>query len=234
MRSDLLIVIPAFNEAENIKNTMEHIGMISPEYDYVIVNDGSSDHTLDICIENRYHVINLPIHVGLTHAVKAGMLYAFEMGYGYAMQFDSDGQHDANGIAPLYHAVQSGECDIAIGSRYLNTAPKPSMRVIGSRFLSALIQLSTKQRLTDPTSGMRLYRRPIIDLLARVENINPEPDTISYLIRCGVRVKEVPVTMKERTSGKSMFSSLSSIDYMIRIAFSLSFVQWFRKREVLL
>jgi len=108
------------------------------------------------------------------------------------------------------------------------------MRFVGSRILSALIKLATKQRLTDPTSGMRLYRRSIIGLFARLNNINPEPDTISYLIRCGVRVKEVPVEMMERTSGESMFSSMSSIDYMIRIAFSLGFVQWFRKRDGLL
>jgi len=234
MKSDLLIIIPAYNEAENIQNTIEHIGLFAPDYDYIIVNDGSSDHTFEICKENHYHVIDLPIHVGLTHAVKAGMMYAYEKGYGYAIQFDSDGQHDAHYIAPLYHAVQSGECDIAIGSRYLNAAPKSSMRFVGSRILSALIKLATKQRLTDPTSGMRLYRRSIIGLFARLNNINPEPDTISYLIRCGVRVKEVPVEMMERTSGESMFSSMSSIDYMIRIAFSLGFVQWFRKRDGLL
>jgi glycosyltransferase involved in cell wall biosynthesis len=234
MKHDLLIIIPAYNEAENIKNTIAHIGQFAPDYDYIIVNDGSSDHTLDICREKHYPVINLPIHVGLTHAVKAGMMYAFEKGYGYAIQFDSDGQHDARRIAPLYNAVRSGECDIAIGSRYLNAAPKLSMRVVGSRILSFLIKLSAKQRLTDPTSGMRLYNRRIIGLFARVANINPEPDTISYLIRCGVRVKEVPVEMMERTNGESMFSSMSSVDYMIRIAFSLLFVQWFRKRDVLL
>ena len=234
MRNELLIIIPAYNEAENIEATVEQIRRFAPGCDYIVVNDGSSDRTAAICRNRRYRMIDLPINVGLTHAVKAGMMYAYEEGYEYAMQFDGDGQHDARCIAPLLDAVKSGECDIAIGSRYLQFKPKLNARGLGSRILSALIRITSKQRLTDPTSGMRLYNRPIINLYASKANINPEPDTISYLIRCGVRVKEVPVEMRERTGGKSKFSTMSSIDYMVRIAFSLCFVQWFRKRDALL
>lgn len=234
MEKNLLIIIPAFNEADNIEHTIDNIQQFAAEYDYIIVNDGSSDLTKDICARRQYPVINLPINVGLTHAIKAGMIYAFEEGYEYAIQFDGDSQHDARYIQPLLAAVESGECDIAIGSRYMLSRPKLTPRILGSRILSCLVKFTSKQRLSDPTSGMRLYNRRIIGLFAGKANINPEPDTISYLIRCGVRVKEIPVSIQDRTGGKSMFSAMPSLDYMVRIAFSLSFVQWFRKRDVLL
>lgn len=234
MNERLLIIVPAYNEADSIRATIEQIKHFAPNCDYVIVNDGSSDQTLSICESEHYNLINLPINVGLTYAVKAGMMYAYEKGYDFAMQFDGDGQHDARFIDQLLNVMISGECDIAIGSRYLNTNPKLTARIFGGKLLSVLIRLIAKQRLTDPTSGMRLYSRNIISLYVHNPNINPEPDTMSYLIRCGVRVKEVPVEMRERVSGESKFTPLSSLDYMIRIAFSLCFVQWFRKRDVLL
>lgn len=234
MGKNLLIIIPTFNEADNIEHTIENIQQFASEYDYVIINDGSFDLTGEICAREHYHFINLPINVGLAHAIKAGMIYAFEKGYEYAMQFDGDSQHDARYIQPLLTAVESGACDIAIGSRYLQSRPKLTLRILGSRFLSSLIKITSKQRLSDPTSGMRLYNRRIIGWFAKKANINPEPDTIAYLIRCGARVKEIPISVRLRTGGKSMFSATSSIDYMARIAFSLCFVQWFRKREDLL
>lgn len=232
MKSNLLIIVPVYNEAESIQRTIQNLREFAPEFDYVIVNDGSLDRTLEICKENNYHMLNLLVNVGLTHAVKAGMMYAYENGYDYALQFDGDGQHDARWIAPLYQAVRSGVCDIAIGSRYLLAKPKLTMRVLGSRFLSLLVRISAGQRLTDPTSGMRLYNRSMIGLFSKAVNINPEPDTISYLIHCGVRVTEIPVEMGERTTGESMFATLSPLDYIIRIAFSLCFMQWFRKKEI--
>ncbi len=214
-----------------MENTLAPFLCTDPLYDYVIVNDGSNDGTLNLCRAHGWNLIDLPVNTGLTYAVKAGMMYAYERGYGYAIQFDADGQHDFDSIKPLYEAVRSETCDIAIGTRFLTQKPPFSLRAAGSRLISFLIKTSSGQWLTDPTSGMRLFNRRMIELYARHPNINPEPDTIGYLMRCGTRVKEFQVQMHLRTEGESKFNIGSSIDYMIKIIASLVFVQWFRKKE---
>ena len=230
MLNRVLAVIPAYNEEANLEKTLAPFLCDDPIYDYVVVNDGSSDGTRELCRARGWNMIDLPINTGLTYAVKAGMLYAYERGYQYAIQFDADGQHDFDYIAVLYEAVRGDECDIAIGTRFLTQKRPLILRAAGSGLISLIIKASTGQKLTDPTSGMRLFNRRMIELYARFPNINPEPDTIGYLMRCGIRVKEFQVEMRDRTEGESKFSFGSSIEYMIKIVVSLVFVQWFRRK----
>lgn len=228
----LLVIIPAYNEEKCIVQTVQHLKAVLPDVDYVVINDGSSDATSALCRENGYRCIDLPVNVGLAYAVKCGMIYAHREGYEYAMQFDADGQHDANYIQPLLEAMQRENLDVAIGSRFLNAEMPVNMRMVGSRMIRGLIRLFSGQTLTDPTSGMRMYNRRMIRAYATMANMTPEPDTISYLIRCGVRVADVPAVMHERTAGESMFSFYSSARYMVHMFFSLCFVQLFRKKDI--
>lgn len=231
-KEKLLVIVPAHNEEESIVTTVEHLKKEMPEADYIVINDGSTDDTPTLCRKNGYPCIDLPINVGLAYAVKCGMIYAFREGYDYALQFDADGQHDAHYIRPLLDAMRSDGLDVAIGSRYLEAEMPVTMRTIGARMIRGLIRLFSGKTLTDPTSGMRMYSRRVMHTFATRTNMTPEPDTISYLIRCGCRVAEVPVIMHERTAGKSMFSFYNSARYMVHVLFSLCFVQLFRKKDI--
>ncbi|MPM50868.1 Polyprenol monophosphomannose synthase [bioreactor metagenome] len=229
MYKSTLVIIPAFNEEENIVKTVQPFLDEACPYDYIIVNDGSSDCTKQVCLENQFKLLDLECNVGLSYAVKAGMIYAKNHGYSYALQFDGDGQHEYAYIQELFDPISQNLCDIAIGSRFLSARKKLSFRNIGGTVISFFIFLTSGVLLTDPTSGMRLYNRKMIELFAAEANMNPEPETLGYLLRKGVSVMEVPVHMSERMHGISMFSFGASITYMIKTVFSLAFIQWFRK-----
>jgi len=224
-----LIIIPAYNEELNIKRVVDNLVTEYPHYDYVVVNDGSKDATAAICRENNYHLIDLPINLGLSGAVQAGMRYAVKMGYDAAIQFDGDGQHRPEYIASLLKAIESGEAEIAIGSRFVCKKKERTLRMLGSNLISFIIRLSTGVRIQDPTSGMRMFNKDILREFAYDMNYGPEPDTISYLIKRGVKVKEVQVTMDERIAGESYLNLARSIRYMMLMCFSIMFVQLFRK-----
>ena len=108
--SELLLIIPAYNEGENIERVVDNLIENYPQYDYVIVNDGSKDNTLEICKKRGYNYINMPINVGLTGGVQTGMMYAYDHGYKYALQFDGDGQHDPATISSMLEVMPN--CDI--------------------------------------------------------------------------------------------------------------------------
>lgn len=229
MQKNTLVIIPAYNEEANIEKTIQPFLREECPYDYIVINDGSLDQTGELCEKNHYNMLNLKINVGLSYAVKAGMMYAKNHGYDYALQFDGDGQHEYAAIQQLLLPFSQDLCDIAIGSRYLEKRSGFSWRILGGRMISAFIWLTTGKRLTDPTSGMRLYNKSMIELFATEANMNPEPESLGYLLRKGVRVAEVPVRMNERQYGRSMYSIGASITYMIKTIFTLCFIQWFRK-----
>jgi glycosyltransferase involved in cell wall biosynthesis len=224
----LLIIIPAYNEEENIKRVVDNLIENYPEYDYVIINDGSKDNTLKICRENNYHVLDMPINVGLTCGVQAGMMYAYENGYDCALQFDGDGQHDPKYIKNMLDAMN--DCDICVASRFVDEKKPKSLRMLGSNIIQATIKLTTGKTVKDPTSGMRMYNRSIVKILADQNDYGPEPDTLAHLIRSGARVKEVQVEMHDRIAGESYLSFSRSIKYMMHMCFSIMFIQWCRKR----
>ncbi|MGN0624939.1 MAG: glycosyltransferase family 2 protein [Oscillospiraceae bacterium] len=227
----ILIVIPAYNEQENIERVVDDLIQNYPQYDYLVVNDGSKDRTAAICREKGYHFLDLPVNLGLAGAFQAGLRYADRMGYDMAIQFDGDGQHDPKYIAGMAAKMEKESLDVVIGSRFWEKKKPFSLRMLGSRMIQLAIKITTGVTIKDPTSGMRLFNRSMIHEFAHNLNYGPEPDTIAYLLRGGAKVQEVQVEMNERIAGESYFNLKRSIEYMTRMCMSIVLIQWFRKRR---
>lgn len=223
-----LVIVPAYNEQESIVSTIEELLREAPDFDYLIVNDGSSDRTRTICVECGYNMLDLPCNIGLTGGFQAGMKYAFRHGYDAAIQFDADGQHRPEYIGSMAKAMVECDADIVIGSRFISEKKSHSPRMIGSRLICGMVRLTTGKVLTDPTSGMRLFNRKMIEVFASKDDFGPEPDSIAYLMHHGAKVVEVQVEMRERQAGESYLNFARSIEYMLRTCVSILFVQWFR------
>ncbi len=225
----VLIIIPAYNEAKSIVNTVSMLKSAkSNNYtlDYIVVNDGSKDNTRDICLANNINFIDLPINLGIGGAVQTGYKYALYNNYDIAIQFDGDGQHDATYISKLVQEINNGN-DIAIGSRFvkeLSEFKSTAVRRLGINFLSSLIKICTKKKIYDPTSGFRAVNRKIIEEFAMDYPIDyPEPDTIVSIIKKDYKVSEIPVKMNERKEGKSSLNTniFKPIYYMIKVSMAI-------------
>lgn len=227
----VIAVVPAYNEQDNIVSTIEDLQNNAPGVDYVIVNDGSKDSTLCICRKRGYNVIDLPVNLGLAGAFQTGMRYAYQHGYDYAVQFDADGQHSAAYISEMVHVAEEKSANIVIGSRFATQKKPVSARMAGSVLISAMMLLTTRRRIQDPTSGMRLFDCAMIPLFAEELDFGPEPDTISLLMRWGYKVEETQVEMQERIAGESYLNFTKSITYMLRMSISILLVQWFRRKK---
>lgn len=221
----LLIIIPAYNEAENLQSVIERLRSTCPQYDYIIVNDGSTDETQELCEKNHYPVIRHPVNQGLAQTVRTGMKYALVNGYDAAMQFDADGQHLPEYIDGMVQVMTETHCDIVIASRFYDEKMPFRMRTVGGKMISAAIRQTADKNLTDPTSGMRLFKRNILRAFAENNFLTPEPDTMAYLIRMGADVREIQVKMEERKYGQSYLSPINATKYMIRILLSIFLFQ---------
>lgn len=228
MRDKVLAIIPAYNEEGSLQNTIEGLKAVAPEVDFIVINDGSTDSTGGICRANGYPVLDLPVNGGLTVGFQTGMKYAARKGYGYAIQFDADGQHMPRYIDAMRKKMDDADADIVIGSRFVQFKKEHSARMFGSRIITFIVKMTTGKRVSDPTSGMRMFNRRMIELFAKDMSLNPEPETIAHLIRKGVMVEEVQVSMRDRTAGESYLNLTRSAAYMIRVCTSILFVQWFR------
>lgn len=220
-----LIIIPAYNEAESLRGVMERLRLTCPQYDYIIVNDGSNDGTTELCEINNYNVINHTVNEGLASAVRTGMKYALENGYDAALQFDADGQHLPEYIDGMIELMEQTDCDIVIASRFYKEKMPFRMRTVGGKMISAAIRATADKRITDPTSGMRLFKRNIMSLFVEDKRLTPEPDTLAFLIRMGADVREVKVKMEDRKAGQSYLTPVNATKYMIRILTSILFLQ---------
>lgn len=227
---EVLVIIPAYNEQDNIKRVVENLIENYPQYDYVVINDGSRDHTRRICKENNFKLLDLSVNLGLAGGFQAGMKYAYRAGYDYAIQFDADGQHRPEYIADIL-AKMKEDYDIVIGSRFVNKKKPFTMRMLGSRLISTAIRITTGKKIKDPTSGMRMFNRKMIKECATNINYGPEPDTVSYLMKNGAKIAEVQAEMDERIAGKSYLTVFKSMSYMIRMLVSILIIQNFRKRN---
>ena len=226
---DILLVIPSYNEEKHIETVVGELVEKFPQLDYIVVNDGSTDNTAKICQEKGYHLLNLPVNLGLAGCFQAGMKYACEKGYSCAIQFDGDGQHRPEYIGKMREKMDEGY-DIVIGSRFVDKQKDFSMRMIGSRLIGAAIRMTTGVKIADPTSGMRMFNKEMIRTFALSLNYGPEPDTISFLIKQGARVAEVPVEIENRLAGESYLKPLVAAKYMLRMLISILLIQNFRKR----
>lgn len=224
----ILIIIPAYNEEECLVQTIRMLQDACPDIDYLVVNDGSTDRTREICEHNRFPHVNLPVNSGLSIGFQTGMKYADRHGYDAAVQFDADGQHLPEYIPIMARAMKQEEASIVIASRILAGETPVGARRVGSKLISALIRLTSGVRITDPTSGMRMYDRNVICQFARGRDLTPEPDTVALLARKGAKVSEIPARMQERQGGESYLDLPHVLSYMSRICFSILFFQWFR------
>ncbi len=228
--NEVLIIIPAFNEEANIETVVDELIRDYPQYDYIVVNDGSTDHTKEICRRRGYHLLDLSVNLGLAGCFQAGMKYAHERNYVCAIQFDGDGQHRPEYIGAMKKKIDEGY-DIVIGSRFLDEKKGLSLRMLGSHLITAAIWLTTGVHVADPTSGMRMFNREMIREFAWNLNYGPEPDTVSFLIRQGAKVAEVPVRIAPRLGGESYLKPLVAAQYMARILISILLIQNFRRRK---
>jgi len=219
-----LIIIPAYNEEKSILDTVTDIQKYAPEFDYIVINDCSSDRTLDVCRQNRIPYLNLPVNLGIGGAVQTGYHYAKENGYQIAVQFDGDGQHDARYLEIMKDLLLNDESDMVIGSRFIEKEGFQSsgIRRLGIRYFTILIGILTGVRITDPTSGMRMAGERAIAIFA--ENYPkdyPEPESAVAAIRQGLRIVEIPVVMRHRTEGVSSISASRSIYYMVKVTLAI-------------
>lgn len=215
-----LAIIPAYNEEGNIEKTVRDIEQNAPGFDYVIINDCSTDGTLSICHKNGYNVVNLPVNLGIGGGVQTGYLYAWRNGYDVAVQFDGDGQHTASFLNTMAEHLTKNDLDMVIGSRYITKDGFQSsgMRRLGIRYFTGLIRLLTGKRITDPTSGMRMVNRSVIELFAKdYPKDYPEPESVTTILRRKKKVEEIPVIMNAREAGVSSISPVNAVYYMIKV-----------------
>ena len=230
----IILIIPAFNEEKSIKDTIELVTKTG--YDYIVIDDGSTDKTEQILSENNYNFVSLCFNLGIGGAVQTGYRYALENNYDIAIQFDADGQHDIESIKDLIQPILDNQADFTIGSRFIkkNSSNFKSsfLRRIGIHLISNVIFLFSKNRVYDTTSGFRAANKKVIKYFT--ENYPkeyPEPISNYELIKFGYKVTEVPVKMHERTAGKSSIHSWKSAYYVINVLLSIFVIKLRRKKN---
>lgn len=227
----LMVVIPAHNEEATVADVVEDVRRHIPSADYVVVNDGSLDNTRQICEQIGCKVLNIPVNIGLFGAFQTGVRYAYEKGYDAVVQIDGDGQHHAKYIEDMAKKMEQEKLDLLVGSRFITEKRPKNMRMIGNAMIEFAIRLTTGRRVTDPTSGMRMYGKRLLKMMAYGINSKPEPDTVAFLLRNGIKYGEYQVTMSERTAGSSYLDFWQSVKYMLAAQMNIYFVQWFRRKE---
>lgn len=219
-----LVIIPAYNEEGNIVKTVTDIKRNAPDFDYVIINDCSTDGTLKVCRENGYNIVNLPANLGIGGGVQTGYLYAKQNGYDIAVQFDGDGQHNAEYLDLMAEKLVQEQLDMVIGSRFIAKEGFQSsfLRRLGIKYFTLIIRILTGKKITDPTSGMRMVNRSMIELYAEeYPKDYPEPESVVTILKRKKTVKEIPVQMNEREEGVSSISLNKSIYYMIKVSLAV-------------
>ncbi len=219
-----LVIIPAYNEEKSIESTVIDIKRNAPDFDYVVVNDCSTDATNLRCKEKGLQILNLPINLGIGGAVQTGYQYAVKNGYDIAIQFDGDGQHDAKYLDAMKKYLVEKQADMVIGSRFIEKEGFQSsgIRRMGIRYFTNLIYVLTRSKITDPTSGMRMVNRAVMELFANnYPKDYPEPESAVAVLKQNKKILEYPVIMKERAEGTSSISPVKGIYYMIKVTLAI-------------
>lgn len=231
----VLIIIPAFNEEKNISALLDSLSSYRNQFNVIVIDDGSLDQTAQIVQQRKFPVIQLAANLGIGGAVQTGFKYAVNKKFDYAVQVDGDGQHDPAWIQALLEPLKRQEADCVIGSRYLKKNPDiayqtPFFRRIGMWFSSMLLFIATGVFISDTTSGFRALNFEAFSFFAHEYPIDhPEAETLFLLLRAGFKIKEVPIKMKKRAEGKSLFSFSNSILYPIRVLIGFAGVVLQRK-----
>jgi len=233
-QNKVLIIIPAFNEEKNILKVCNSILNSNKKdkmkYDFIVINDGSTDNTSAILEKNHIPHINLVQNLGIGGAVQTGYKYAYINDYDIAVQFDGDGQHDINYVKNIISPIINDECDMCIGSRFINKKTsdfKSSMlRRVGIKLISIVIKFKTHKKVGDTTSGFRAINKSLIVKFAQSYPLEyPEPVSTTRVLMEKYRVKEVAVSMNERTFGKSSIRAWKSVYYMINVILNILLIR---------
>lgn len=223
-RVPILVIVPAFNEEDNLGDVIYCIKQHAESADVMVINDGSADATSTVARSADAYVIDLPFNLGIGGAVQTGYILARQMGYTIVARLDGDGQHDAAQLARLVEPVASGEADVAIGSRYVNGRGYQAslFRAGGIKLFAAVVSLITGQRFTDTTSGFQVSNRAAAAFLAaHLPTDYPEIEGLVLLCKAGFRVREVAVTMQPRQAGESSITAWRAVYYMFKVPLAI-------------
>lgn len=235
----ILIIIPAYNEEENIlktyKTIIDYNKKNKTNYDVIVINDGSRDKTSEICHNNKIPVIDLVHNLGIGGAVQTGYKYAYYHNYDIAIQYDGDGQHDVRYVKKIIEPIVKKEADMVIGSRFIediDTFKSSFARRVGIKVISVFMKFSTGSKIYDTTSGFRACSKEIIyDFSLSYPNEYPEPVTTAEIVRKKFKIKEVSVEMNEREAGVSSIRAWKNIYYMLNVCLALVAVKIRRYRK---
>lgn len=223
----LAVVIPAYNEQDSVAMVVNDILSVNyPDFQLIpiVVNDCSTDETVNVASELDCVLLDLPVNLGIGGAVQTGFKYAFKNNFDYVIQVDGDGQHPASEIAKLLCEAEKGVDNIIIGSRFIEKQGFQSsgMRRFGINFLRNWIKLFSGKTIYDNTSGFRLFDRKVLELVAnRYPDEYPEPESIIMFSKNGFTIKEVAVEMRERQGGQSSIRAFSQLYYMIKVSLAI-------------
>ncbi len=218
-----IVIVPAFNEAESIARVVEEVVRSLPDFDVVVIDDGSTDLTASR-VPDSATVITLPFNLGIGAAMQTGYRFAAEHNYDVAIQVDGDGQHPASEIVALLEAMQQDDADLVIGSRFLEPGGyrQGAARAVGSRVLRWLLRALTGRTYTDCTSGFRAANRAMIRAFSHwYPDDYPEPEIVLLAHRAGFRVTETPVRMEPRVSGRTSIPLVCGVYYVLKVAVAL-------------
>ena len=220
----ILLIIPAYNEAENIEKLVDRITDEYPQYDYLIVNDCSTDNTEQILKQRGYNYISLPVNLGIGGAVQSGYIYADVNNYDIAVQLDGDGQHDPAYVEKLIQPIIDGEADFTVGSRFIDKKgfQTSALRRLGINIIRFVIKMCCGVNATDTTSGFRASNKEVTRYFSKnYAHDYPEPEAIVAASLNNFRFKDVAVVMKEREAGVSSINAKRSVYYMIKVSLAL-------------
>jgi glycosyltransferase involved in cell wall biosynthesis len=220
----VLVIVPAYSEECCIEGVIEDLRENFPQGDILVVNDGSTDMTSEIAKGLGVNVIDLPYNIGIGGAMQAGFLYALQEGYAVALQFDGDGQHHADQIGKILKPFLAGSADLVVGSRFLSEGGFTSsvQRRIGSKILSLVVSTIVGSRITDTTSGFRVYGRKTLEFFSsNYPEDYPEVESFILAHKKGLRIVEVPSEIGPRTGGKSSITFSQAVYYMVKVMLAI-------------
>ena len=227
-------IVPAYNEEASIARVVDELRAFDAGLEVVVIDDASTDRTADAARARGAHVVQLPFNLGIGGAVQTGFRYAWERGFDIAVRVDGDGQHDPGELAAVVAPVLADEADIAVGSRFIGGAGYRSSRPrrVGIRLLAWIVSALTRQRITDPTSGFQAANRLGIRLFAAdYPHDYPEAEATVMVFKHRLRLREVPVRMRARESGRSSITAVRSVYYLVKVVLAIV-VAIFRRKAV--
>lgn len=212
----VLVVIPALDEEASLPRILGEVRAVAPGFDLLVIDDGSRDRTAEVARSLAVAVVSHPFNLGVGAALQTGFRWAVARGYDIVVQLDADGQHDPRFLDALCAPVVEGTCDVAIGSRYVESSDyqTPRFRRMGMLLFSFIVRLALRQRISDTTSGFRAYGRAVMEVCQHhFPKDFPDAPLLIALARHGFRLREVPVTMRERQAGTSFYTLGKSLYY---------------------